>query len=444
MIQSTIPFPFPQSTQLQILSKKASSFPPSTLSLDFHTYLSTPAPSHCPTPEAKLFTKFYAQCSKNCIPKTHLCGLVRLQSNNSEKNTGETKNSPKTRAERISTLLKFNLPLSKNVLESLYRQIDEEPDFFFKQQITYPALFRCTFGSLKKNKFYLEVHESRKIFLLMFHTEATAISSGSTKKVIKTFELNHPEKMYAYARSTQVLKDENDYNQHESEEESLILLNGIKHLVKVYSLHYYGSRQAIVMDYYPQDMFTMLIKIEERAIILSNQLKIKFCRHLLEVLKDIHQREIIHRDIKPENIFIKEGFKLKIGDFGLSCQTNDKKKLEQAVGSMNYLAPEGWNTPDSRNKPLDIWSAGCVIWILLKGETFPWFDIFPKSKKEAQQLINEIYSFHNLPLSPEDSVGILLWHMLDPDPKQRWTAEACLEYINEKIDPLPAVPLSAV
>ncbi len=405
---------------------------------DLHAYLHNHTANQNPPPKSqtKLFTRLYSQCSKNCIPKTHLCGLARLKQEEPKKSTEEAESVPKNRSVHIEKLMSFNLPVSRSILEALYKQLDEQSDFLFNQEIIYPALFKCTFGSAEENKFYLEAHKSGKIFLLMFNTKATKISSGSVKRVIKAFELNDPGKIYAYARSKQKVQ-KNAYNQLENEEEFLGLLNGVKHLVKVYSLHYYGNHQAIVMDYYPEDLFTTLTNIQNQTIFLSAELKIGFCRQLLEFLKEMHQRGIIHRDIKPENLFIKGGCKLKVADFGLSCRDSDQSKLEQAVGTLSYLAPEGWSFNfDSRNKSLDIWSAGCVAWLLLKGETFPWFGLDLKSREDEGNLLEQIYQFHLTLPSRRDYVGILLWHMLNPDPKQRWTAQQCLTYIDKTIIPL--------
>jgi serine/threonine protein kinase len=50
---------------------------------------------------------------------------------------------------------------------------------------------------------------------------------------------------------------------------------------------------------------------------------------------------VCHRDIKAENVIIDgDDLQVKLIDFGLACQFDPKKLMEQVIGTMLYMAPE--------------------------------------------------------------------------------------------------------
>lgn len=108
----------------------------------------------------------------------------------------------------------------------------------------------------------------------------------------------------------------------------------------------------------------------------------------LQILKPInycHQVGIAHRDIKPENFIFEskaEDSDLKIIDFGLSKfvkgnsklqdlgreKINDKKQLKSmntSAGTPAYISPEV--LAGNYGVEADMWSAGCILYILLCG-----------------------------------------------------------------------------
>lgn len=85
-----------------------------------------------------------------------------------------------------------------------------------------------------------------------------------------------------------------------------------------------------------------------------------FCQ-LLIAIKDIHDKKIIHRDIKSQNVFLTKGGLVKIGDFGVSTQTNTCANT--IVGTPFYLSPEIINGAKYDSKT-DIWSLGVLLYEL--------------------------------------------------------------------------------
>ncbi|KAL2944913.1 Serine/threonine-protein kinase HT1 [Bienertia sinuspersici] len=81
-----------------------------------------------------------------------------------------------------------------------------------------------------------------------------------------------------------------------------------------------------------------LIKIERSNTRLSLSKVINFGLDIARGMEYVHSRGVIHRDIKPDHVFIDHNFRLKIADFGVSCE--EKKNDFKKVGSLRCMAPE--------------------------------------------------------------------------------------------------------
>lgn len=161
-----------------------------------------------------------------------------------------------------------------------------------------------------------------------------------------------------------------------------------------------------------------------------------FAKQLLEALEFIHSFGLIHTDLKPENILLKSNRErpyrlpdgsdqqvpactsIKLIDFGGA--TYDHEKKSTIINTRQYRSPEvilglGWSMPS------DMWSAGCIIAELYKGELlFATHDNF-----EHLALIERIvgrFPLDMISCSREfgtiafDSYG---WHKLDLSPSSQ-------------------------
>jgi len=90
---------------------------------------------------------------------------------------------------------------------------------------------------------------------------------------------------------------------------------------------------------------------------------------ILQVLGKLHRGQLLHRDLTPLNVFVCEGRRLKLGDFGIVRQQSDKRGV--TVRTMNALtapsdiiagAAPKWQARD------DVYQVGQLLGMLVKGD----------------------------------------------------------------------------
>ena len=142
------------------------------------------------------------------------------------------------------------------------------------------------------------------------------------------------------------------------------------HIAKVYELYENPYCFAVVSELVAGgQLFDYIVKVDR----LTESMAASVMLQLLSALRYLHKCEIVHRDLKPENILMDQvptspdDISLKLIDFGASATRT--KGLHTVIGSLHYLAPEVYTM--NYNEKCDIWSAGCVLYVLLSG-TMPF------------------------------------------------------------------------
>jgi len=125
-------------------------------------------------------------------------------------------------------------------------------------------------------------------------------------------------------------------------------------------------------------------KLKERGKDLQEWEACTWMRHICSAIYFLHVRNIIHRDIKPENFLLGASSSddelevVKLSDFGLAEKLDDPSMiLTKKCGTPAYMAPEQHtlqaNDPSKGyGFPVDVWSAGVTMWVLLHGGTHPF------------------------------------------------------------------------
>jgi hypothetical protein len=90
---------------------------------------------------------------------------------------------------------------------------------------------------------------------------------------------------------------------------------------------------------------------------------------ILDVLGRLHRGQLLHRDLTPMNVFVCDGRRLKLGDFGIVRQQNDRRGI--TARTMNAMtapsellartAPK-WQARD------DVYQVGQLLAMIVKGD----------------------------------------------------------------------------
>ena len=144
-------------------------------------------------------------------------------------------------------------------------------------------------------------------------------------------------------------------------------------------------------------------------------------------LQCIHEHGLIHRDVKPSNLMLNRQGQVKLLDLGLARLEFQRAGEEvtgtgQAVGTVEYMAPEQFSESRTVDIRSDIYSLGCTFYKLLTGHA-------PFSGEEYQGTVEQLMAHAKKPVPrinklrgdvpPE--VARVVHRMLAKDPAKRFS-----------------------
>ena len=199
------------------------------------------------------------------------------------------------------------------------------------------------------------------------------------------------------------------------------LMRGLCHpsVTKILETFECEKYMLIIMEYISGGNLQNFVK--KRRKLCEKTAKILF-RQIIQGIRYIHSRGIVHRDIKLENILLDLNNIIKICDFGVGKLIKPNTILKDQCGTPVYMAPEILRGNGYKGFPVDVWSAGVALYIMLSG-TLP----FNKDKDhdlEYSILNNNIKEIKDI----SDEGNNLLKNILEKDPNKRYTCNQILEH----------------
>ena len=193
----------------------------------------------------------------------------------------------------------------------------------------------------------------------------------------------------------------------------------------------------IIMEYINGGNLFSFVKKRRK---LTEKISKFLFKQIILGIKHIHSQNIVHRDVKLENILIDLNNTIKICDFGIGrILSSPDELIHDQCGTPMYMAPEILSCSKEigyKGFPVDIWSAGIALYIMLSG-SLPFSvknenDSFldgNNNKKKNMALRKAI--INNEPKKIEkisDKARDLLHGLLNKDPNKRLTCDEILKH----------------
>merc|ERR1719295_254358 len=190
-------------------------------------------------------------------------------------------------------------------------------------------------------------------------------------------------------------------------------------IVKVYEYFEAEKELNVILDFCVGG--DMLEYIQDHGAYSAEKGRKVFAQ-MVSAIDYLHrEKHVAHRDLKPDNILLHDadGEVIKISDFGISRSVGSSL-CGTVIGTPLYQAPEVNRQSMGYDGFLaDYWSLGVILYVMMVAAP-------PISNDQSSADLMAMSRARSLPWYddpvPEDAKD-LIYLLLDPEPKQRITAE---------------------
>jgi len=168
-------------------------------------------------------------------------------------------------------------------------------------------------------------------------------------------------------------------------------LRNINNISPIYDVFEENNNMYMVMDLYTMTLVDYKLQNSEDENYIERTTTI--IKELINIIKLIHENNILHRDLKPTNICLDSNYKLYLIDFGISkiYKHNDvhnkETQIKSVIGSINFSSLNVLNLIEPSRRD-DIESLLYILfYLLLDKSTYSAYDELNASIKKNIEVL---------------------------------------------------------
>ncbi|MFJ7327892.1 serine/threonine protein kinase [Streptomyces cyaneofuscatus] len=142
------------------------------------------------------------------------------------------------------------------------------------------------------------------------------------------------------------------------EGDRMMMLTGIQAIPEIIASGIHRGRQCLIMEFVQgsqlQDVLLAARPVRHPGTVAS------VIGQLCEILREVHDRNLVHCDLKPENIIVQPDGRLRLLDMGLAIAVGEPTDCER--GTRGWASPEQSDACDQGlTRQADIFGLGCIL-----------------------------------------------------------------------------------
>jgi len=219
--------------------------------------------------------------------------------------------------------------------------------------------------------------------------------------------------------------DQNDENDALHEVSMLLYLRSVPNIIGL--IDFYMQDDKIYIFQNLAEGGDVLDRLTEKGTYSEIEV-IQLANNVAQTVESLHKHFVVHRDLKPENLLLKNHFddtQIWLCDFGDSKILPERGGLLTFCGTPSFAAPELVEGKEYREE-VDMWSFGCVLYLLLCG-----YSAFGDADEEPSIIYERStqgdYDFnHDKWNDVSTAAKDVISNLLKVDRSRRWTASQTL------------------
>jgi serine/threonine-protein kinase len=139
----------------------------------------------------------------------------------------------------------------------------------------------------------------------------------------------------------------------------MMMLTGIQAIPEIIATGTHRGRRCLVMEFVEglqlQDVLLAARPVRQPEVVAS------VIGQLCEILREVHDRNLVHCDLKPENVIVQPDGRLRLIDMGLAIAAGEETLF--ARGTRGWASPEQSDACPSGllTRRADIFGLGCIL-----------------------------------------------------------------------------------